>query len=36
MHLRLGHVELFVQDPIRSMAFYRDVLGFDVVEVQQQ
>jgi catechol 2,3-dioxygenase-like lactoylglutathione lyase family enzyme len=33
--MRLGHIELFVRDPLRSLAFYRDVLGFDVVDVQQ-
>jgi catechol 2,3-dioxygenase-like lactoylglutathione lyase family enzyme len=35
MNLRIGHVEVFVEDPVRSMAFYRDVLGFEVVEVQR-
>ena len=26
--MRFGHVELPVSDPMRSLAFYRDVLGF--------
>jgi catechol-2,3-dioxygenase len=29
---RLNHVVLWVRDAARSMAFYRDVLGFSVVE----
>jgi catechol 2,3-dioxygenase-like lactoylglutathione lyase family enzyme len=33
--MRLGHIELFVRDPLVSLAFYHDVLGFDVVDVQQ-
>lgn len=32
--LRIGHLELFVADPMASLAFYRDILGFDVVDVQ--
>ena len=32
--LRLGHIELFVADPVGSMPFYRDALGFELVEVQ--
>jgi catechol 2,3-dioxygenase-like lactoylglutathione lyase family enzyme len=34
--MRIGHIELFVADPMRSLAFYRDVLGFDVTEVQRE
>ena len=34
--MRLGHIELFVRDPMASLAFYQDVLGFDVVDVQQE
>ena len=30
----LGHLELFVRDPLLSIAFYRDQLGFRVVEIQ--
>ncbi len=29
---RLNHVVLYVRDAQRAMAFYRDVLGFEVVE----
>jgi len=32
--MRLGHLELFVADPLRSLEFYRDVLGFEVADVQ--
>lgn len=32
--MRLGHIELFVADPLGSMPFYRDALGFELVEVQ--
>jgi len=30
----LGHIELFVRDPARSMEFYRDVLGFELTADQ--
>lgn len=32
--MRLGHIELFSADPLGSIPFYRDALGFDVVDVQ--
>ena len=32
--MRMGHIELFVRDPLASKAFYVDVLGFDLVDVQ--
>jgi len=32
--MRIGHIELFVRDPIKSKAFYSNVLGFTVVDVQ--
>lgn len=32
--MRFGHVELFVADPLATMEFYRDVLGFDLVAIQ--
>lgn len=35
MSIRLGHVELFVANPLRSLEFYRDVLGFELVDVQE-
>lgn len=34
--MQLGHIELFVADPQASKAFYRDVLGFDVVSEQNE
>ena len=32
--MRFGHVEIFVRDPLRARAFYEQVLGFQVVDVQ--
>ena len=32
--MRLRHLEIFVKDPLASLAFYRDALGFDVEEIQ--
>jgi catechol 2,3-dioxygenase-like lactoylglutathione lyase family enzyme len=32
--MRIGHIELFVRDPLASREFYQRVLGFDVVAVQ--
>ena len=32
--MRLGHFEIFVADPVGSLPFYRDALGFDLVEIQ--
>ena len=34
--MQLGHIELFVADPQASKAFYRDVLGFEVVSEQNE
>lgn len=34
--MHIGHIELFVTDPLRSMAFYRDKLGFSVTTVQAE
>jgi serine phosphatase RsbU (regulator of sigma subunit)/uncharacterized glyoxalase superfamily protein PhnB len=33
-YLALGHVTVFVRDQARSLAFYRDQLGFSVAQVQ--
>jgi catechol 2,3-dioxygenase-like lactoylglutathione lyase family enzyme len=33
--LRIGHIELMVADPVRSRDFYVDVLGGEVVAVQE-
>src|SRR2546428_8088157 len=32
--MHLGHIELFVRDPLASREFYEKVLGFEVVAVQ--
>ena len=32
--MKIGHLELFVANPLASLPFYRDVLGFEVVTVQ--
>ena len=34
--MKFGHFELFVTDPLTSLPFYRDMLGFDVVAVQAE
>jgi catechol 2,3-dioxygenase-like lactoylglutathione lyase family enzyme len=34
--MRIGHIELFVRDPMASRRFYEDVLGFEVVAVQRR
>jgi catechol 2,3-dioxygenase-like lactoylglutathione lyase family enzyme len=33
--MQIGHLELFVKEPLKSMEFYRDVLGCEVVAVQR-
>jgi catechol 2,3-dioxygenase-like lactoylglutathione lyase family enzyme len=33
-HLKLGHIEIFVNDTMKSKDFYVDVLGFELIEVQ--
>ncbi|MHA2249318.1 MAG: VOC family protein [Candidatus Kariarchaeaceae archaeon] len=33
--MKFGHIEIFVQDVARSHAFYRDILEFDDVAVQE-
>ncbi|MEO8665856.1 MAG: VOC family protein [Ignavibacteria bacterium] len=32
--MNIGHIEIFVEDPIRSKEFYERVLGFEIEEVQ--
>ena len=32
--IRLGHIELFVHDPLATLPFYRDVLGASVTVIQ--
>ncbi len=33
--MKLGHIELFVKNPLKSRDFYRDVLGFEEIAVQE-
>lgn len=32
--MRPGHIEIFAADPLRSMQFYKDILGFELTLVQ--
>lgn len=32
--MRLGHVEIFVKNPLESKKFYSDLLEFEVIDVQ--
>jgi catechol 2,3-dioxygenase-like lactoylglutathione lyase family enzyme len=32
--MKIGHIELFVENPLKSKEFYVDILGFDLIEVQ--
>ena len=34
--MKLGHIELFVRDPLASKEYYESVLGFEVAAVQGQ
>ena len=34
--MKLGHIELLVRDPIAAKDFYVHVLGFDLVDVQDE
>ena len=34
MKFKIGHIELFVSDALKSKQFYENVLGFEVVAVQ--
>ena len=36
MDTKLGHLEIFVRDPLKSKGFYTDVLGFELMEVQDE
>lgn len=33
--MNLGHIEIFVKDPLKSKEFYKDVLGFTVEDIQK-
>ena len=32
--MRFGHIEIFATDPLRSLEFYQEVLGFEVTTIQ--
>ncbi len=32
--MKLGHIEIFATDVEKSLEFYRDILGFEVVAIQ--
>lgn len=34
--MHIGHLEIFCADPVASIPFYRDALGFTLVEVQHE
>ena len=34
--MELGHIEILVEDPKRSQHFYCDVLGFELVTIQNE
>jgi len=34
--LKFGHIEIFVKDPLRAKEFYENILGFELVEVQNE
>jgi catechol 2,3-dioxygenase-like lactoylglutathione lyase family enzyme len=34
MEMKIGHIEVFVKEPLKAKDFYVDILGFEVVEVQ--
>ncbi len=33
--MNLGHIEIFVKDPLESKEFYEDVLGFTIKDIQK-
>ena len=33
--MNLGHIEIFVKDPLKSKEFYKDVLGFTIEDIQK-
>ena len=32
--MKLGHIEIFVSDPLKAREFYQHILGFELVDVQ--
>ena len=33
--MNLGHIEIFVRDPLKSKEFYKDILGFTIEDIQK-
>lgn len=33
---KVGHIEIFVKEPKISLEFYTSILGFELVEIQQE
>ncbi|UCG69119.1 MAG: VOC family protein [Thermoplasmata archaeon] len=33
--MNLGHIEIFVKDPLKSKEFYKNVLGFTIEDIQK-
>ncbi len=33
--MNLGHIEIFVKEPLESKEFYKDVLGFTIEDIQK-
>lgn len=36
INCKMGHIELFVNDPVKSLEFYNKVLGFELIEIQNE
>ncbi len=34
--MKFGHVEIFVKDPMKSKNFYESILGFKVIDIQDE
>ncbi len=34
--MKVGHIEVFVKDPLKAKDFYVDVLGFEIEEIQHE
>lgn len=32
--MKIGHIEIFASDPLKSKDFYVNVLGFEIIEIQ--
>ncbi|MCI0450468.1 MAG: VOC family protein [Chlorobi bacterium] len=36
MNTKLGHLEIFVKEPLKAKDFYINILGFELVETQDE